>query len=296
MQPLAAHLSSLVEQRLQQLSKSVKASYVERSVDTVHDLRVASRRLRAFAATFRDALGKKTRARLEKRLKRVTQTVAPLRDLDVLIALVEERHGRATSDLERASLEYLLEALHERRSVAASRAETRLQEQSLAVVSDLVRSAARDVLAGLSREEDQRAYAGTLLEGLVLSAAEQEPPLDGEEHAEQLHRLRIALKELRYALEFLEPVLGAHFGDLYARAEALQELLGTHHDLTVLAEIVAESSEALASRHRLSLYAGLQLASAGLAAERQAALQRFRAQGFDCDGWRKELKLALEPT
>src|SRR6187397_2446234 len=86
---LAAHLSARVEQRLQTLSKSLRESYTERSIDTVHDLRVASRRLRAFVLVFRDVLGEKAHARLEKKLKRVTKAVGALRDLDVLIGLVE---------------------------------------------------------------------------------------------------------------------------------------------------------------------------------------------------------------
>ncbi|MEO8183187.1 MAG: CHAD domain-containing protein [Deltaproteobacteria bacterium] len=292
---LARHLSAIIEHRLQKLVRSVKDSYVERSVDTVHDLRVASRRLRAFAVTFSDGLGQKTRSRLEKKLRRVTKTVATLRDLDVLVALVEERSARATSDLERASLEHLLETLDERRSVAAAQAEARLQRLDVDALSELVRSAARDVLGGLLAPEGQRAHARILLERLILDAAAQEPPKDGAEHAEQLHCLRIAIKELRYALEFLEPVLGGHFGTLYARAESLQELLGTHHDLTVLREIVVERSDDLARRNRPALSAGLQHVGAALMAERQAVLERFRSRGFECDWWRNELRAALEP-
>jgi CHAD domain-containing protein len=274
----------------------VKDSYAERSVETVHDLRVASRRLRAFVVTFNEGIGRKSRSRLEKKLKRVTKTVAALRDLDVLVELVEQRRARAQSELEGASLEHLLETLDEQRSLAAAKAEKRLQKLDVDGLSELMRGAARDVTTGLLPEEGQRAYARAVIERLIRDAAEQEPPRDGQEHAEQLHRLRIALKELRYALEFLEPVLGAHFGILYARAEALQELLGKHHDLTVLGEVVVERSEALARRNRPSLAAGLQLANAALLADRQLVLERFRGRGFDADWWRNELKLALAPS
>jgi CHAD domain-containing protein len=291
---LAAHLSRILEQRLQKLVKSVKASYVERSVDTVHDLRVASRRLRAFGITFGDGLGDKARARLEKQLKRLTKVVGGLRDLDVLVALLEQRAAAAMSDLERASLEHLLETLDERRSLAAARAETRLRKLDLDALSELVRSAGREVLAGLAPEAAQRAYARTLLERLILAAAEQEPPRDGVEHAEQLHALRIAIKQLRYALEFLEPVLGGHFATLYARAEALQELLGMHHDFTVLGQIVMERSQHLAVRSRPALAVGLQRAGAALLVERQAVLARFESRGFERDWWREQLSLALE--
>lgn len=293
--PLASHLSTSVEQRLQKLVKSLKDSCDERSIDTVHDLRVASRRLRAFGVTFSEVLAPKTRARLEKKLKRVTRAVGALRDLDVLAALTEGRLAAAGSDRERASLEHLLETLDERRSKAAAKAETRLRKLDTHELSRLVRRAAQDVIAQLSPEEGQRAYARTLLERLISDAAEQEPPRDGAEHAEQLHRLRIDIKEIRYALEFFEPVLGTHFDVLYERATALQELLGAHHDLTVLGELVTESGEELARRKRSALSAGLQIAGAGLRAERLAVAERFQSRGFECDWWRNELREALEP-
>ena len=128
MKPLARHLSACIEQRLQKLVKSLKDSCDERSVDSVHDLRVASRRLRAFGATFNEMLAPKARARLERELKRVTRAVGALRDLDVLVALSEGRLAAAGSELERASLEHLLETLNERRFMAAAKAETRLRK------------------------------------------------------------------------------------------------------------------------------------------------------------------------
>lgn len=295
--PLSRHLRTSVEQRLQKLVKSVKQSHSERSVDTVHDLRVASRRLRAFAVTFSDVLGHKTRARLEKSLKRVTKAVGALRDLDVLVALVEGRIAAAGSELERAALEHLAEALDERRSVAASKAEARLRELDTVTLSRLVRRAAEDVVAQLSPDEGQRAHARTLLERLIQDAAEQEPPADGAEaeYVEQLHRLRIDIKEIRYALEFFEPVLGSHFGILYERAAALQELLGTHHDLTVLGGIVEERSEALAHNNRPALSAGLKLAAVALMVEQHAVALRFQSRGFEHAWWRDQLQAALEP-
>jgi len=294
--PLAAHLSTRVEQRLQKLSKSVQKSYTERSIDTVHELRVASRRLRAFVLVFKDVLGEKVQARLEKELKRVTKAVGALRDLDVLVGLVEGRLARADSELERAAIEHLLEHLEQRRSEVATASEARLKDLDTGGLSRRVRRAARDVIAGLSPADAQRAYARTLLEGLILDAAQRELPAAGAELAEQLHRLRIDIKEIRYALELFEPLLGEHFGPLYERATALQELLGTHHDLTVLGEIETERAADLAHRNRATLSAGLQLAGAALAAEQQAVLVRFQERGFDSNWWRDELKQALEPS
>ena len=289
------HLRAGIEQRLKKLVKSVQDSLGERSVETVHELRVAARRLRAFALTFSDVLEPKTRSRLDRELKRVAKAVGSLRDLDVLLALVEERTAGTPNELARAALEHLLEVLEDRRARVATVAEKRLREVDVDALSRLVRRAARDVMGRLLPDEAQRAYAKTVLERLILEAAEQEPPRDGVEHPEQLHRLRIDVKEIRYALELFEPVLGAHFAILHERAVALQELLGTHHDLTVLGEIIVERNEELVRRNRPALSAGLQLAATALSAERQAVVESFRTNGFRQEWWGAELTRALEP-
>src|SRR5688500_4243658 len=112
--PLEQHLRSILEKRLAQLAEALeharRARAVE-AVEAVHDLRVASRRLRAFGVTFRELIPEKTRRRLEKTLKRVTRAVGAQRDLDVQLELVGGRLGAAAGELDRGALEHLLEFL-----------------------------------------------------------------------------------------------------------------------------------------------------------------------------------------
>jgi triphosphatase len=286
-QPIEQHLRAILEKRLAQLAKALeharRAGGVE-AVEAVHDLRVASRRLRAFGVTFRELIPEKTSRRLEKKLKRVTRAVGAQRDLDVQLELVEGRLGAATSELARAALEHLLELLVLRRAQSSRRAERRLGAVQLDVISRHVHRASRAVGRGLS-QRDAEAYALSVLDGLVADAAGQ-MPADGAEDPERLHRLRIDVKELRYALEFFEPLLGPRFEALYARATDLQEVLGAYHDLVVLAEVVTEQSAQLRERQRDALARGLDEALDALATERQVVLARILRQGFDPESWR----------
>jgi CHAD domain-containing protein len=144
-------------------------------------------------------------------------------------------------------------------------------------------------------EDGLEVYVLSVLEGLVGDAAEH-LRADGSEVAqdpERLHRLRIDIKELRYCLELFEPVLGPTFPELYARAAALQEVLGIHHDLATLAEVIGERSTDLRARQRDAIVRGLEGVVEALAIERRAVLDRFLAQGFDADGWRGALRRAL---
>jgi CHAD domain-containing protein len=290
--PFARHLSAIVEKRIEQLAGAVQESHGGRSVEAVHDMRVASRRLRALGVTFRDLLRDGTQRRLEKKLRRVTRAAGTVRDLDVQMALLEGRRTAATKELERAALEHLLEMLTVRRAEATRRTERRLEKLDIDSVRGVVRRAAREVMRGLPTPEAQRAYALTLLEERVNDAAERVPPLDGAEHPEELHQLRIDIKEIRYALELFEPLLGAHFPALHERARALQDLLGIHHDLVTLGDVVREHSQELDQRGRAALAGALDGLGEALSAERAAVLMRFQTHGFDPLGWHETLQHA----
>lgn len=291
---LAAHLQGIVKKRLHKLEQCSKPSSTEDPVEAVHDLRVASRRLRALGAVFSTVLGAKAHLRLEKKLKRVTRAAGAVRDWDVQSQLLDTRARRTSSELERACLEHLLESFVPERRRASKKAEARLRKVDVGALSSAVLSSLGEINARLSSGAAQREYAERQLSLLVSNAAELVPPDDGAEHAAELHRLRISLKELRYALELFEPLLGSAYAPLYERASSLQELLGAHHDLAVLGELVEKRGVELAGRQRAALASGMKGLGEALAAERLALAARFREAGFQTDWWRETLKRAFE--
>lgn len=61
----------------------------------------------------------------------------------------------------------------------------------------------------------------------------------------ELHRMRIAAKRLRYTLELFEPVVGKSLSEAIEAMKEVQELLGSIHDLDVLTpKLVAEMCNA----------------------------------------------------
>jgi CHAD domain-containing protein len=290
---LGTHLGAMIDGRLHKLGRTLKAAYAERSVDAVHDLRVVARRLRAFGVTFEDVLASKRRQRLHHSLRRVAKAVGALRDRDVQIALIADRAEHASHDLERAGADYLLELLEARRAKSAGKAKKRLGRLDAESVSKHVRRAARDVLEQFLPSAGQRTYAHALMDRLVREAAVQAPRDLENEPVEALHRLRIDIKELRYALELFEPLLGEHFGPLHERATQLQDALGKHRDLFVSCEALRAEHLALSERGRHGLAASVAAVEAALTAERRAVFEQFREQGFDPKWWHQKLALAL---
>ncbi len=102
----------------------------------------------------------------------------------------------------------------------------------------------------------------------------------------QLHRLRIQFKELRYSLQFFEPLLGADIADVQISLEQSQEHLGHLNDATIALNMLTEVE-------------GLETSVATYRAY-QEAVQRHLVQtylpvwqDFDQPAWRYKLANAV---
>jgi triphosphatase len=213
--------------------------------EELHDMRVASRRLRAAISLFGEALPAEA-ARLGPEVAWVGRTIGAVRDLDVQLAQLErwatalpprdveslERIRAVLADGRREARTEMLEALDSRRyerlvrrfaSLLRTRSGTRTPP-ARALAPDLVvrrHKALRKAMAQLDRDADPAAY----------------------------HRLRIAGKRFRYALEFVAEVYPGETRRLVRRTATLQDVLGAYQDAHVastrLRALAAEPGPAL---------------------------------------------------
>ena len=208
---LPSGLSGLVRRWIAQLIECEDFADASDPVAAVHDLRVASRRLRVFVDAFEPLLDSGTRGRVKKPLRRVARSVRALRDWDVRLELLEARRQRSSTDLERAALEHLLERTRQSRDAEALSASKRLRRIDFCKVHARVSTSLDEAVRGLL--EDARETASLvwkLLRPFTAGAVEAMPDEGAApERTEAMHRFRIAGKRLRYAVELFEPVLGS---------------------------------------------------------------------------------------
>lgn len=293
--PLASHLGALVDKRLRKLQGSREFSSAGDPVEAVHDLRVSSRRLRAFVDVFESRLDTTTYADAKKALRRITRAAGELRDLDVQAGLFEDRLARSVSDVERAALEVLLDGIWEQRQDVERRTRRKLRKVDPRRLQDAM-GAALDGLVGRlpATEAATTGLARELLETYVSAAEADAPAPDAPEDPGAIHAFRVRIKRLRYALELFEPVLGDAYGEIYSGVEGLQTRLGKHHDLVVLTDLVHARRSELESRGRRTLASGLTKLEDALNAERAEVLQGYHAAPFDGAWCRAKIDAALE--
>lgn len=90
----------------------------------------------------------------------------------------------------------------------------------------------------------------------------------------QLHRLRIAVKQMRYAVEFFSGLFPARrLSGLRARLAMLQDILGCMNDATAVSQLMAEVTAASKSREVAAAAGRLAGWHAALAGQRHAVLK-----------------------
>ena len=202
--------------------------------EPLHDVRVAIRRLRAALRAFRQPLAPTAAERIDGRLRQMNRALGPARDLDVWIAFLNRARPQSDpTDDWRWTVFVHHEMDNRRRQQLAVRRylngpswtglRTQLGRLARWDIPRLQETAAPGSLAKLAR--------GALRKSL--RQAFKVSPLRRSDQAEDLHRLRIALRRARYAGEYFAPVLGPPFDKLTRRIHAAEQVLARIHDTDV---------------------------------------------------------------
>jgi CHAD domain-containing protein len=292
---LAAYLGQMVHKRLGQLAGTLDFDEQDDPIEALHDLRVASRRLRAFVKVFEPLLEPSIAAHVGKPLRRVTKAAGELRDIDVQMHLIDARMSAQTTDATRAALELLLERLHGRRDAVKAHAKRRLRKVRQSDLNVGVAAALGEVVARLPASSSEAArLAWTLLEPILDDMDAHDRAAGPASPPDKLHELRISIKKLRYALELVGPLLGEEQRELVKKAESLQELLGTYHDLNVIAGLMEDARRELEARGRKTLPFGLSVLRGELDAEERALVDEFQTIRMPPGYFRERVRSALE--
>lgn len=204
--------------------------------EEVHDMRVASRRLRAVLQSFEPALSEKA-LRFEPELKHFAVVLGEVRDLDVQLGRIETWISGSPEE-DRGALEELRDALVGEREAACERMIAELDSKRY---ERLVDTLSRMLRLGPPRRNTLSAAsvvdaAPELVHRAYRRARKAGDRLGPESPAEDYHRLRKRCKRLRYLVESLEEVYGGPARKLVKRMKPLQDVLGELQDAEVASE------------------------------------------------------------
>lgn len=205
-------------------------------IGAIHRTRVASRRLRELLPLLQ--LEPPVVRKMNRRLRKVTRRLGAVRELDVLIQLIDELH---------ASRKFPPRALARvGGEIRNARDEARKRRPRKAVAADLKRAARKlEAIAEDLKDRNGRARGRAwhwAIEARVANRAVRLKEAIEEAGAmyqpERLHAVRIAVKKLRYGVELSVDAVGLKDTPELRALRRGQELLGRLRDLQTLIERV----------------------------------------------------------
>lgn len=243
--PLAATRSELLRKRLDRFTR-VLQSIEKGDVPALHQARVASRRLRELVPILQ--LESSTARKLSRRLRKITSRLGSVRELDVLVLLIDELHvsrRRGSGALGRVGVATSKARDEARKKLFAHiplEDMTRLARKLNRVADDLrdaekasSKAAARSWRWAIDARVTRRA---SRLSTVVTEAGALYLP-------ERLHAVRIAVKKLRYTVELAADASSDRRGSDLRVLTRGQDLLGRMHDLQTLIERVRRTQASL---------------------------------------------------
>ena len=232
--PASTRRYDLLHKRLEQFTQMLQG-LDEGDVRALHRTRVASRRLREILPVLQ--VDPDVARRLGRRLRKVTQRLGKVRELDVLCLLIDELRLSGLYDAQ--AVRRLATAVGDERAHARDKLLARLPTGELHRIASKLDKIANDLKTRKSSPgwrwavEARVTHRALALKDALVDAGALYLP-------ERLHTVRIALKKLRYAQEVSAEASGVKVkGELRALKRG-QDLLGRLHDMQVLLERVRQ--------------------------------------------------------
>jgi len=195
--------------------------------DSIHDLRVASRRMRATLGLFAPFISAKSVKTLTKTFRQVTRELGRVRNIDEAILYFD-----ALPD----AIPALAKGLRRARKREIGAVVKLLKQLPCRDMAKLLRKAATD-LAGRRSNEKIEAYLSDTSIQRYQALYDLLAPATIPENRDVRHGLRIAIKKWRYLLETVGQVCGQEYAATLEVLKEYQSVLGNLNDMVEFAAL-----------------------------------------------------------
>jgi CHAD domain-containing protein len=288
---LAILLHRALEVRLARLQELLGLDHWADNMEQLHRVRVAARRLGAVLDLVDADIypGHKGQRRA---LKGLVETLGLPRELDVHAEQLRAHYLQVRTTTQAAVIEHLLEQVDRNRAKARKAMEKQLDRLRL---PDLRRLLEVPALQNPFQDTSLQEAAWACLEPRARAALGDLAGLAANEDPPAMHKARVRIKKLRYAVEALECAFAEAPEAVLKNLQSLQTLLGDHHDLAALEALLWEAEGELRARDRPTLCGGVLDLLGAVAEARRTAFDRFAAlaQGQDLAAFARAVLPAL---
>ena len=225
-------LAGVLRERFAEVVSNREAALSESGVEGVHDMRVAIRRLRSMISGFAEIAEKFPLKNVRKDLKRLADALGKVRDADVSIEALLKLREKADGEKVVAGIDIFIERFREKRSEAFENLKPHLSPESIDELATQFEKALdasitqRELFTVSNLGDAQAEIISNRVDDFRKLADAFYDPFS----VKRLHRLRIAGKHLRYAIELFLPDLQTDAKDVAESVAKMQTRLGEVHD------------------------------------------------------------------
>jgi len=303
--------AKVIQRHLAALSAEVAGVRTAEDIESVHRMRVASRRMRTALALFSGCFNKQDYKEINRDVRKVTRALGEARDLDVQLEVVEAAFSELSDPKFQPGLKRLQFRLTQRRAEVQQHVNTAMDKMTADKLIPRLEAWAEPLLA---QAKNVYLYSPALytlaFQGIARRLEEllsHVPYIHDPQNVQELHAMRISAKRLRYAMETFEELYGGQLKPYIAIARKLQDQLGAVHDLDVwiafIPQFIEEEKARIVGyfgnpRPLRRLLPGLQAFRTSRMALREAAYTQFLkdwAKLEEDQTWDKLLKLINTP-
>src|SRR5215207_3372274 len=224
-----------------QMLKNEDGSRAGDDIKSVHDMRVATRRMRSVLMLMDAHFKPKAIRAFQQPLQKVARALGGVRDLDVMIENLT-RFQATLPDDQREALQGVVNVLEERRAGARQRLNTELGKGyykrfrnafTKFVTTQVNRTKNPHAEGNQPVPVEVRHMLPAVVYSHLASVRAYGSVITQDTNVETLHMLRIALKRLRYLTSMFEDVLGKSGKEFIDELKAVQDHLGKLNDSVV---------------------------------------------------------------
>jgi CHAD domain-containing protein len=228
-EPIAATLARIADEGCGQLLANLRRGPDD--AEAVHEVRKLTKRLRTIARLFRDEVGRKRARRVARGFRDVARALSGRRDAAVRVLALDALVERFDGVVRERGFEPIRRAARAE-AVRAGGGASRVPLRALAASVEKARDA---MVRWTPRHEGWAAIEPGLVRlhrrGRSLWRAAADDP-----SVANLHEWRKRVKDLRYAVELLEPLWPEVLRPFAKAVDELADTLGDDHDLAMLVE------------------------------------------------------------
>lgn len=221
-------------EQVQGLESQIEGVQKGKDIEYVHQMRVASRRLRNGLDLFRECLpGKKAKAWLDD-IRNITHALGNARDMDIQIAELTRLYEDDLDVQYKPGYARLLLRLKQSRTKAQKKINKtlfKLQE------GDSLGNMAAQFSKLAEKSDEVYLYTPSLyqkafeeINAILVDFLSYQAFVQAPENVDKLHAMRIAGKHLRYTMEVFAPIYNGALDPYIILMKDIQDLLGEVHD------------------------------------------------------------------